>query len=253
MTHLLSYRVGSLQKPHLPFSQVADMGIQGLELVWNDQTTVAAVQAALKPSGLKITSVHAPSPLDDDQLPAILGRHAEYAAALGAGYLFASVRAGELPKQQAYDRLRKAGDAVGKHGVYLALETHPDLCQNSANMLETMAGVNNPWVGINYDTANVCYYNEGIDTVEEARKAAPHVRGVHFKDTMGGFRDGNFPVLGEGIVDFQAVGKVFDASGFSGPYCMELEGGTFDSRKPDELAVKVGRCVAHLKKVGVVK
>ena len=253
MSHVLSYRAGSLQKPHLPFAQLADMGIQGLELVWNDQTTVDAVQAALNSTGLRVTSVHAPSPLADDQLPDILGRHAECAAALGASYLFVSVHAGDMPKQEAFDRLKKAGDAVGRHEVYLALETHPDLCQNGTNMLETMAGVDHPWVGINYDTANIYYYNEPIDTVEEVKKAARHVRGVHLKDTMGGFHDGNFPVFGEGIVDFPAVGQVLDAAGYTGPYCMELEGGTFDPGKPDELADKVGRCVAHLRKVGIVE
>jgi len=252
MSHVLSYRIGSLQKPHLPLSQIAELGIQGLELVWNDRTTADAVRAAVEPVGLRVTSIHAPSPLDDDRLPEILGRHAEHAAALGAEYLFVSVHAGEMDRQQAYDRLRRAGDAVGKHEVYLAMETHPDLCQNGDNMLETMAGVDHPWVGINYDTANIYYYNEGVDTVKEVKKAARHVRGVHLKDTLGGFHDGNFPVFGEGIVDFAAIGAVLDAAGYAGPYAMELEGGAFDPGKPDELAAKVARCVGHLRQVGLV-
>jgi L-ribulose-5-phosphate 3-epimerase len=251
MANLLSYRAGTLRQPHLPFPRLAEMGIQGLELVWDDQTTVAAVKAAVEPAGLRVTSIHAPSPLDDDNLPRLLGRHAEYAAALGAVYLFVSVHAGQMPKQEAYDRLRRAGDAVGKHQVYLALETHPDLCQNGDNMLQTMAGVNHPWVGVNYDTANIYYYNQKIDTVAEVKKAARHVRGVHLKDTMGGYHDGNFPVFGEGIVDFAGVGKALTAVDYRGPYAMELEGGSFDPSKPDDLAAKVAKCIAHLKKVGM--
>ena len=115
-----------------------------------------------------------------------------------------------------------------------------------------MAEVNHPWVGVNYDTANIYYYNEQVDTVEELKKAAKHVCSVHLKDTYGGFRDGNFPVFGEGIVDFAAIADVLDGVGFTGPHTMELEGGTFDARKPEELAEKVAACVAHLKKVGVV-
>ena len=253
MARLLSYRTGSLQKPHLPFTRIAELGIQGLELVWNDETRVDAVKAAVEAAGLRVTSIHAPSPLDDDGLPELLGRHAEYAAELGASYLFVSVHAGEMPRQEAYDRLRRAGDAVGRHEVYLAMETHPDLCQNANNMLETMAGVGHPWIGVNYDTANVYYYNEKVDTVEEVKKAVGQVRGVHLKDTMGGFHDGNFPVFGEGIVDFAAVAAVLDGAGYTGPYCMELEGGAFDAGKPDELADKVARCVAHLRQVGVVE
>jgi len=253
MGHLLSYRVGSLQKPHLPFARIAELGIQGLEMVWNEETTVDAVKVALDPVGLRVASIHAPAPMDNADLPALLGRHAKYAAELGAAYLFVSVQAGEMAKENAYALLRKVGDAVGEHEVYLAMETHPDLCQNADNMLETMAGIDHPWVGVNYDMANIYFYNKGVDTVEEAKKAAKHVRGVHLKDTMGGFEDWNFPVFGEGVVDFAAVAQVFDDIGYQGAYAMELEGGIFDSNQPDDLADKVSRCIAHLRQVGVVE
>ena len=84
MSHVLTYRAGSLQRPHLPFPRIADIGIQGLELVWNDQTSVDAVEAALQGSGLRITSINPSCPLDDDNLARNLGRYAEHAAALGA-------------------------------------------------------------------------------------------------------------------------------------------------------------------------
>ena len=65
MPHLLAYRVGSVKKPPVPLARLAEMGIQGLELVWEEQTTVQEVSAALKPSGLRITSIgtqHEPRP-----------------------------------------------------------------------------------------------------------------------------------------------------------------------------------------------
>lgn len=253
MEHILSYRIGSLQKPHLPFQRVADLGVQGLELGWNEQTTVDAVQAAVEPAGLRVTSLQVQAPLEQEDLAQSLDAHAEVAAALGAQYLFVSVRTGELEQEAAYQRLREAGDAVGSHAVYLAMETHPDLCENGDKMRATMAAVNHPWVRINYDTANVYFYNEGVDTVVEARKAAQYVRGVHLKDTMGGFRDNRFPVFGQGIVDFAGVGAVLDEAGYSGPYCMELEGPYFRDSEPDDLAAKVQGCVAHLRSLGLVR
>ena len=42
MSNTLSYRIGSLKKPHLPFAQVAEMGIKGLELVWEPDTTASS-------------------------------------------------------------------------------------------------------------------------------------------------------------------------------------------------------------------
>ena len=37
-----------------------------------------------------------------------------------------------------------------------------------------------------------------------------------------------------GTFDFAAVGEVFDQGGFTGPYCMELEGGIFNTDDADE-------------------
>lgn len=250
MANLLAYRIGTLQKPSLPYARVAELGIQGLEMVWNEETTPKAVSAALKSHGLRLTSLHVNCPLEDDNLPRTMGEQAAQAAEMGVVYFFVSVHAGSMPKPQAYERLRRLGDAVGAHRIFLAMETHPDLCQNAANMLETMAGVKHPWVGVNFDTGNVYYYNHKVDGAEELEKVAIHVRGVHLKDTFGGYHDGNFPVLGEGIVDFAKAAELLAQAGYTGPCTMELEGGAFDPSKPEDLADKVGRSVAHLKKVG---
>ena len=252
MARLLSYRIGSLQQPHLPFSSLPDLGIGAVELVWTDQTTPQRVRDAVDPFGLRVGSLHVPCPLEDESLPQAMRRHAAHAAELGAGYLFVSAAAGQMPRQQAYDRLRRLGDAVGSHKVYLAMETHPDLCQNAEQMLQTMARVDHPWVGVNFDTANVCYYTQGADTIEELRKVTSHIRGVHLKDTTGGYLDGDFPVFGQGTVDFDAVDQALTGAGYGGPYTMELEGGAFDCADPKELAGKVSRCVAHLQRVGLV-
>jgi len=251
MANPLAYRIGSFQQPHLPFQRVADLGIAQLEMVWNDESVVDQVGDALVPLAMQVASLHVPSDLEDDGLADKVGRQAEQAMELGAHHLFVSIHAGDMDRGEAYDRIRKLGDAVAGSEVYLAMETHPDLCQNAANMLETMAAVDHPWVGVNYDTANVYYYNEDIDTIAELTKAGDHVRGVHLKDTHGGFHDGNFPVFGEGIVDFAAVQRVLDDSSYKGPLVMELEGGVFDASQPDDLATKVEACVAHLRKVGV--
>ena len=253
MAYPLAYRIGSFQKPSLPFERVARLGIPQVEMVWNDESVVDEVGDALVPLGMQVASLHVPSDLTDDGLPDKVGRQAEQAMELGAHHLFVSIHAGDMDRDEAYGRIRKLGDAVAPHEIYLAMETHPDLCQNAANMLETMGAVDHPWVGVNYDTANVYYYNEGIDTVAELTQAGEYVRGVHLKETHGGFHDGNFPVFGEGIVDFAAIDRVLNDSSYKGPLVMELEGGVFDAGQPDDLAAKVEACVAHLRQVRVVE
>jgi sugar phosphate isomerase/epimerase len=251
MTNPISYRAGTLETPNLPWDRVAAAGVQGIELLWSDGLTAAAAEAVLAPHGLPVTSLSVMCKLADDGMPDLFGRVAAVAADLGATYLFTSAKRDEMPLAEAADRLRRIGDATGAHGVAVALETHPDLCTHAEEMAQTMAAVQHEWIGVNYDTANVYYYNHDIDTVEQAAACVQHVKGVHFKDGHGGYHDFDFPVFGEGIVPFDKVHEVFRQAGYSGPYCMELEGPAFDRDKPDELAGKVAACVSHLRGLGI--
>lgn len=251
MTNTISYRAGSLERPNLPWDRVADTGVAGIELNWTDGLTATAIDAALSGPGLRLTSLGVPCPLEDDALPATFALAAQVAAEAGARYLFTSAKGDNMSLQEAAGRLRALGDAAGAHNVSVALETHPDLCTNAETMATTMAAVNHEWVGINYDTANVYYYNHDVDTVEQARACAKHVCGVHFKDGHGRYHDFDFPVFGEGIVPFDKVHAVMQEAGYADAYCMELEGPAFDRDKPDELADKITRCVDHLRSVGI--
>ena len=251
MSNPLSYRAGTLEDPSLPWARIAETGVQGIEMVWSDGLTAPAASAALEPHGLRVTSLSVLCPLEDDGLPERMAVQAAVAADLGADYLFASAGGEGMSLAEAGERLRRLGDAVAPHGVFLALETHPELCTNADRMEATMAAVDHPWVGVNYDTGNVYYYNHGIDTVDQLRRCVPHVRGVHLKETSGVYHDHDFPVFGEGIVDFAKVYEVLGQAGYESACTMELEGPVFDRRDPEDLGAKVSRCVGHLKSVGV--
>ena len=252
MANLISYRAGSLEQPNLEWSRVADTGVQGIELNWSTDVTAAAIAAALTPHGLRLTSLGLGCPLDDDDLPAQFGQAAAVAAELGAHYLFTSTRGDDMTLEAAAGKLQRLGDATGPHKVSIALETHPDLCTNAQTMKQTMAAVNHPWVGVNYDTANVYYYNHEIDTVDQVAACTDFIRGVHFKDGHGKYHDFDFPVFGEGIVPFDTVHAILQQAGYTDAYCMELEGPAFNRDAPDDLANKIARCVQHLRTVGVL-
>ena len=243
---------GDTEIRSLPLDVVAGTGVTGLELVLPPEATAEEVLNLIEPHGLSVTSIETKTDLDDDGIGdtlKIAATKAALARTLGASYLFTSVRGGQLPRQSVYDRLRQVGDVVGSHEIFLAMETHPDLCENAANMLETMAGVSHPYVGINFDTANLYYYNRGMDGLADLRQVVQHVRGVHFKETNGGLKDGNFPVFGTGIVDFAGAEAVLEEAGYDGPYVMELEGTVFDYTKHEQLEVQVRSCVDHIRTV----
>lgn len=87
-----------------------------------------------------------------------------------------------------------------------------------------MEAIKHPAVRVNFDTANVYFYNQNVTAVGELGKVIDYVASVHLKDTTGGYEDWTFPTLGTGVVDFAEVFRMLNARGFAGPFTMELEG-----------------------------
>jgi len=252
MPNILSYRIGSPKRPQLALDRVKAIGIPCVEIDLGPDEDAAEAKELLAQHGLRAATLTAPCPLGKPELFDLFENYCAKAATLGCSGLFTSVHAGELPLDQAYQRLRGIGDIAAKHGIKVGMETHPDLCENGSKGAASMAAVNHPSVGINYDTANVYYYNQGIDTVEEVKKEARYVVSVHLKDTMGGFHDGTFPEFGKGVVDFAGVFNVLNGVGFAGPFTMELESADTTSSDPAVQEKHVRACVEHLRGLHLV-
>ncbi len=252
MPNLLSYRIGSPKRPQLPLERIKPLGVPCVEIDLAPNEDAAEAKALLAKHGLRAATLTAPCPLAKPELFDLFETYCAKAATLGCSGLFTSVHAGEMPLEEAYQRLRRIGDIAAKHRVKVGMETHPDLCENGAKGAATMAAVNHSSFGINYDTANVYYYNQGINTVEEVAKEARYVVSVHLKDTMGGFHDGTFPEFGKGVVDFAGVFKALNAVGFTGPFTMELESADTVSSDPAIQEQHVRACVEHLRGLKLV-
>ncbi|MFP4057421.1 MAG: sugar phosphate isomerase/epimerase family protein [Candidatus Brocadiia bacterium] len=252
MANLLSYRIGNPKAPALPLERVRAVGIPCVEINLGPDEEPEKARGLLDRHGLRAATLTAPCPLADDEGFATFEAYAAKAASLGCTALFTSVKAGDMPLEQAYDRLRRLGDIAARHGLQIAMETHPDLCENGAKAAATLDAIAHPNVGLNYDTANVYYYNHGVDTVEEAKQAARHVASVHLKDTLGGYHDASFPRFGQGVVDFRGVFEVLNGVGFTGPFTIELEGKLTRGDTPEDQEAHVQACVDHLRGLGLV-
>jgi inosose dehydratase len=148
--------------------------------------------------------------------------------------------------------LRQIGDVAGGLGITIALETHKGPTQNAAAMLALMSEVDHPQVRLNFDTANILYYNAGVDVAEELEMVKDLVRNVHVKDSRGRFEDWYFPAVGDGgSVDFTRVRQVLDGVGFRGPYTIEIEGiGGEPEPSLEERRERIARSVRHLRACG---
>jgi len=96
-----------------------------------------------------------------------------------------SFHAGFLPHDAAdperarlLDRLREVADVFAEAHVALALETGQERAET---LLDVLAELARPNVGVNFDPANMLLYDMG-DPVAALELLAPHVRQVHLKD-----------------------------------------------------------------------
>jgi sugar phosphate isomerase/epimerase len=134
-------------------------------------------------------------------------------------------------------RLRELADLFDDHGVSLGFETGQE---TAATLLEALAEIDRPSVGVNFDPANMLLYGMG-DPVEALRALAPRVVQVHVKDAVPSKKKGRWgseEVAGEGVVDWKAFFGVLRERGLGVDLLIEREGGekrVKDARKAAKL------------------
>lgn len=204
---------------HLPA-----LGIRHVFLNVPEPADVPATIARLEKHGLAPLVLRGSADLSQGASVDVLARQAATCRRMGVDYMFLSPKHGDAPREVAWERLRKAGDAVASHGVTIALETHPDLGTNADVHLETMQAIAHPNVRVNFDTGNITYYNHGRNAVDELKKIIDYVATVELKDHNGGYETWVFPPLGQGIVDLPGVLRVLANHPYAGPVTLEFEG-----------------------------
>jgi len=234
------------------YEHLASIGVRHIEIGLPACEDVPRILSETGKYGLQVSSVVAPFDVHRESVAEDFIATLETAKALGARVVFISVHAGDLPKPVVCERMRRVGDQAARFDLKVAMETHPDLITNGDIALATMQGIDHPNVGINFDTANIYYYNKGVDGVTELKKIARYVVSVHLKDTNGKPRTWYFPTLGEGIVDFAGVFQTLNAVGMYGPFTMEMEGIEGESLTLEQTHARMAESVAHLRGLGLI-
>ncbi len=234
----------------IAYEHLASLGIRHVEIEVPKPENLESTRAELQRYGLSASSLHGECDVRRGDTAAQVEAQMPAFESLGARIMFISAKADDTSLETVYGRLRQAGEVAGRHGVTIVLETHPDLITNSKVALATMKGVDHPNVRVNYDTANIYYYNEGVDGVKELRRIAEYVAAIHLKDTSGGFHAWDFPALGRGVVNFAKTFKILDAVGFTGPCTLEIEGKEGETLTERLACDRVAESVGYLRGLG---
>src|SRR5579872_4061187 len=129
------------------------LGISYVEIAAPSAENLPEVEKQLARYGLRAASVTLVCRAQEANFLDRTRQTVDSAIALGAPVIFTSQHTGDLDRSRLFERLRQAGDIAAAKNVVIALETHPDLCQNGSLALVTMQEINHPNVRINFDPA----------------------------------------------------------------------------------------------------
>lgn len=232
------------------FAHIHSLGIKYVFMNVPAPDQVAAVQQKLEQYELTPVVMRGSADLSKDSSVDELAAQTAVCRKMGVGYMFLSAKRNGAEMPVVYDRLRRAGDAARKNQVIIVLETHPDLGTNGDVHVRTMRAINHPNVRVNYDTANITYYNHDTNAVAELNKCIDYVATVEIKDHNGQFETWNFPPLGKGTVDIPGVLKALEAKGYRGPVTMEIEGVKGVDRSEAQIQQDIAESTSYLRSVG---
>jgi sugar phosphate isomerase/epimerase len=210
--------------PETAWTHLPQIGVKYLFLSVPAVDEVDATLAKLKKHNLTPLVMRGDAKLSATTFVADITPQLATCQKMGVKYMFMSAKREDTPLDATYARLRAAGDVAKKYGVIIALETHPDLGTNGAVQCTTMKGINHPNIRVNYDTANITYYNKNTSAVKELKKSIDYVATVEFKDHNCEFETWVFPPLGEGKVKFPKIVKMLKKADYAGPLTLEFEG-----------------------------
>jgi sugar phosphate isomerase/epimerase len=236
------------------YEEMEKIGLKHLEADIGHPSQAPAEKAKYEAHGISASTLSGRIDVQSSHCALLFEPWAAACQYLGASGMFVSVEAGDLDKRIAYGRLYECGEVAKQYGITICMETHPDLITNMDIALETIKGVDHPNVTVNYDTANIYYYNAGIDGIEELKKILDHVGAIHLKESNGKPETWYFPTFGDehGIVDWEQTFKLLNDRGFHGPFTMEIEGCKGEGFGPDDYIKRVADSVAHLRGLGLV-
>jgi L-ribulose-5-phosphate 3-epimerase len=114
-------------------------------------------------------------------------------------------------------------DAAADRGVTLGIEVHGDITSSGRKAIPVIEKIGRPNVRVNYDTANIEFYDGGTKAVDDLPATVPYLVHFHAKDHIGGARHWNFPAPGEGQIDWRQVLGILEKGGYAGPISVEIE------------------------------
>lgn len=135
-------------------------------------------------------------------------------------------------------------------GITMVLETHGEY-GTGASLARIVQAVGSPFLGINYDTANVVFYGKVLPD-EEIGPCLPDIEYIHLKDKAGAQGEWNFPAVGKGDLRLDSVLDQVAKADNGCPISIEIEFTPAGPANVAEVDKAVADSFAYLKGLGVL-
>lgn len=239
-------------------------GVELLDMFWTDEDAeIPAVKRVCADLGLELpvysisTNFFQPDARERARQLASLRQGVDVAARLGAPLL--RVFSGDLLPGYSLDEgfawvtdsLASGADYAGRQGITLVLENHGHIAGRSEQVRSIIESVASAALRANLDTGNFLLVGE--DPVEAAAVLADLVALVHLKDftravadetghVYQGLDGQNYTgsIIGEGLVDLNAIHGILARQGYDGWLSLEYEGNA------EAMEYALPRCLAAM-------
>jgi sugar phosphate isomerase/epimerase len=192
--------------------------------------------------------------LEPEDLRPLLHR-IDFAQQLGAAFVIVDAAGKEPGSASEWQRVanlgRFLGDYARDHAVRLAFEIHEGLTHSGAAARRLLDAIDHEAVGVNYDTGNAIFYNDGVDPVTDLEAIVDRVIHVHLKDTSGGRGEWKFGALGSGRVDLPEIVRRLRSRAFHGPFSLEIEGFAGEDLTREARVQRVRQSLDYLVTLGI--
>ena len=130
--------------------------------------------------------------------------------------------------------MKEAGPYAERMGVVVALKPHTGNTATARHLAALLPEIDCSAVQACYDPGNVHFY-EGISPEEDFPLIAERTYEIVAKDHRGPRAEPDFPLPGEGDVDFARIFAAAGQAGFDGPVVVERVNGTGGTFTPEEI------------------
>lgn len=249
-------------------SGIAAAGFKYVELTgvngWTEHVSakmsdleVAQVRGKCSALGLTPIALSGHCNLMDESRLADFTDNIELAARLGCKFIVTSTGEAHFghnegsPEDVLIANINTVLKKCEKLGITMVLEVHGEH-GTGESLAHITRKVNSPYLGVNYDTANVVFYGKKLPD-EDILTCVNDVKYVHLKDKAGEYGDWNFPAVGKGFLKLDRVLKILEENINDCPVSLEVEFTAEGTKNVSEVDAAVKDSYDYLKGIGVIK